>query len=284
MEGVFSSSMYVSSIQMCKSEPPKAGHLLFISPLEELAVGHFHWAENGGTGRYQVITGCSTPSVRCRGWPRVLLESRESVSHGYLRNTGRSVGPHRTCPILNGLKLREVSKFLVSADAEHRTVRCSLDLNPAERFVKPHGHQTQNIGRSNLRPVPGVRCLTLAEVGSLYTRRTDTTFGASGPASGECFLSEKHSRDFSKFSTGAIENIHLIFSKACVLTPTSVHHTPLNPRNSSSFVKCANTKKCPPPKCMCVSFSHWRNRKYTLNFLKGMCVNTNKCPSHPSQP
>ena len=67
MEGVFSSSMYVSSNQICKSEPPKAGHLLFIRPLKELAIGHFHWVENGGTGRYQVITGRSTPSVRCSG-------------------------------------------------------------------------------------------------------------------------------------------------------------------------------------------------------------------------
>ena len=67
MEGVFSSSMYVSSNQMCKSKPPKAGHQLFISPLKELAVGHFQWAENGGTGRYQVSTGRSTPCVRCTG-------------------------------------------------------------------------------------------------------------------------------------------------------------------------------------------------------------------------
>jgi len=50
---------------MCKREPLKAGHQLFISPLKELAVGHFHWAENGGTGRYQVSTGRSTPCVRC---------------------------------------------------------------------------------------------------------------------------------------------------------------------------------------------------------------------------
>ena len=34
------------------------------------------------------------------------------------------------------------------------------------------------------------------------------------PASGECFSERKHSRDFSKFPTGAIENIHLFFSKA----------------------------------------------------------------------
>jgi len=67
VEGLFSSSMYASSNQMCKNLPPKASHLLFISPLKELVVGHFHWAENGGTGRYQVITGRSTPSVRCSG-------------------------------------------------------------------------------------------------------------------------------------------------------------------------------------------------------------------------
>ena len=48
---------------MCKSWPPKAGHLLFISPLKELAVGHFNWAKIGGTRCYQVITGCSTPCV-----------------------------------------------------------------------------------------------------------------------------------------------------------------------------------------------------------------------------
>ena len=51
VEGVFSSSMYASSNQMCKSESPKAGHLLFISPLSERAVGHFYWAEIGGIER-----------------------------------------------------------------------------------------------------------------------------------------------------------------------------------------------------------------------------------------
>jgi len=51
VEGVFSSSMYVSSNQMCKSISPKAGHLLFISPLKELVVGHFDWAEIEGAGR-----------------------------------------------------------------------------------------------------------------------------------------------------------------------------------------------------------------------------------------
>ena len=60
MKGVFSSSKYASSNQMCKRAPPKAVHQLFISSLKEIAVGHFHWAEIGGTGR-------STPCVWCIG-------------------------------------------------------------------------------------------------------------------------------------------------------------------------------------------------------------------------
>ena len=57
MEGVFSSSMYASNIQKCKREHPKAGHLLFISPLNKRVVGHFHWAEVVHTGRVLVHTG-----------------------------------------------------------------------------------------------------------------------------------------------------------------------------------------------------------------------------------
>jgi len=67
VEGVFFSSMYVSSNQMCKSSLPKAGHPQFISPSKKLAVGYFHWAEIEGTRRYQVITGRLTPSIRCSG-------------------------------------------------------------------------------------------------------------------------------------------------------------------------------------------------------------------------
>ena len=132
MEGVFSSSKCASIIQICKRELPKAGHLLFISPLKELAVGHFHWAEIGGTGRYQVITGRSTPSVRCSG------VGHTSDSNGHLRTTGRSAGPHRTRQAHTGLMRREFRK-----PAGHRTlstgsVRCSPDPC-AERVAKrPH--------------------------------------------------------------------------------------------------------------------------------------------------
>ena len=99
--------------------PPKAGHLLFISLLKELAVGHFHWAKIGGTGRYQVITGRSTPSVRCLGVGHVSFLNLATVSNGYLRNTGRSAGPHWMRPVLNGLKLRELCKLVGSPDVSH---------------------------------------------------------------------------------------------------------------------------------------------------------------------
>ena len=109
--------MYVSSNQMCKSLPPKASHQLFISPLKELAVGLFHWDENGGTGRYQVSTGRSTPLHPVRwGRPRVLLESRVLVSNGYLQHTGRSAGPHWTRPVHTGLMHREFRKPIWSPD------------------------------------------------------------------------------------------------------------------------------------------------------------------------
>ena len=57
MERVFSSSRYVSSNQMCKSEPPKAGHQLFISTHKKLAVGYFQCAAVRHTGRVLVHTG-----------------------------------------------------------------------------------------------------------------------------------------------------------------------------------------------------------------------------------
>jgi len=90
-------------IKMCKRAPPKVGHLLFISPLSKRAVGHFHWAEIGGTGRYQVTTGRTTPCVRCSGVGHVsFFESRASNSNGQLRTTGHdqvSTGRVRYSPV-----------------------------------------------------------------------------------------------------------------------------------------------------------------------------------------
>jgi len=129
---------------------PQAGHQLFISPLKELAVGYLHWAENGGSGRYQVITGRSTPSVRCLGVGHVSflnlacqfltatcgtpdalqvytgLMRREFRKPAGCRVTGRSApvasGAHRT-------KAQKGLQNLLTPDAHHRThsesARCS---------------------------------------------------------------------------------------------------------------------------------------------------------------
>ena len=137
MEGVFSSSMYASSIQMCKGQPPKAGHLLFISPLKELAVGHFHWAENGGTGRYQVSTGRSTPYVQCTGVGHMSsFETRASNSNGHLRTTGRDqVGTGRVwcTTVLNTEKSANLQGHQTWSTGR---VRCLPDLS-VERVAKP---------------------------------------------------------------------------------------------------------------------------------------------------
>ena len=114
-----------------QSQPPS-----IISSLKELAVGHFHSAENGGTGRYQVSTGRSTPCVRCSGVGHMsFFESHASVSNGYLRTTRHgqvSTGRVRYSPDPS----QRVLQTVTSPDLEHRTVRCSPDLS-AERVAKP---------------------------------------------------------------------------------------------------------------------------------------------------
>jgi len=55
VEGLFSRSKYASYNKMCKREPPKASHTLFISPLKEIAVGYFQWVVVVHTGRVLVL-------------------------------------------------------------------------------------------------------------------------------------------------------------------------------------------------------------------------------------
>jgi len=71
-------------------------------------------------------------------WPRVRPESRVSDPNGHLRLSGRSAGPHRTCPVHTGLMRREFRK-----PAGHRTlstgsVRCPPD--PCAERVAKHPH------------------------------------------------------------------------------------------------------------------------------------------------
>ena len=62
MEGVFSSSMYASSNQMCKREPPKAGHLIFISPSIKKSLATFTWQILGAPDAQRGTTGHTNPA------------------------------------------------------------------------------------------------------------------------------------------------------------------------------------------------------------------------------
>ena len=72
----------------------------------------------------------------------------------------------------------------------------------------------------NPRPVTSVRCLTLTGAG------TDSTPNAQAqrPVPLRPASSEKHSHDFYKLSTSAIESMHYIFSKAP--NPTKLERNP----------------------------------------------------------
>ena len=102
-----------------------------------------------------------------------------------------------------GLKRREVRKTRRAPDAEHWTVWCSPDLNPKSN-AKWTSHRTRTTGRTSLRSVPIVRCLTLAGPDTNYTGRTESAFP----------VPQKPARDFSKRPTSAIENMHFIFSES----------------------------------------------------------------------
>ena len=150
VEGVFSSSMFASSIQMCKREPPKAGHQLFISHLKELAVGCFSlgWKREHRTLLSEHRTLDPLRPVHW-SWPRVLFESRVSDPNGYLQHTRRSASPHRTV-VLTGLVRREGVKLATSPDAGHRT--------RAQRGLQKH--LTPDANHRTLSEC--VRCSTLA--------------------------------------------------------------------------------------------------------------------------
>jgi len=129
-------------------------------------------------------------------------------------------------------------------------VRCTPD-SCAESSADLQGHRTLSTGSVRCSPDPCAERVTKRP----HTGRTPPDALRERPvlnpsrvkhprlrsqrpvpphlASGECFSERKHSRDFSKFPTGAIENIQLIFSKA---PNCKCANTLLNPRNSTSFV------------------------------------------------
>ena len=139
-------------------------------------------------------------------WPRVLFESRASVSNGYLQHTGRSASPHRTVRCSPDSCAERVSN-----SRPHRTL--GTGRSGAHRTCAQRGLQKPLTPDANHRTLPEyVRCSTLTELSFDSTPDSE--------ASVRCLCTqrpvsvsqrEKHSRDFSKFPTGAIENIHLFF-------------------------------------------------------------------------
>ena len=107
------------------------------------------------------------------------------------------------------------------------SVRCSPD-SCAERGAKPPAHRTLSTGLTSVRPVHFAHlCHRLTPHWTLWT-------------SVRCCQHQRPvsvSRDFSKFPTGAIENIHLIFSKnPAELAREGKRNPNLSlPRNSTSF-------------------------------------------------
>jgi len=116
---------------------------------------------------------------------------------------------YRTRPVHTGHVRREVCKNAGALDSHHRTLPKRLVLsvrNTYWRQVTPDAWTG-----SSLRPVLSVRCSTLTSLDTDSTPDTQAhRLVPANWASGECSFREKHSSDFSKLSTGAIENMHFI--------------------------------------------------------------------------
>ena len=135
---------------------------------------------------------CQSLTVTCRA------PDAEQVGTGCVRCT----------PVLNTERsaTRAGHRTLQAASGAHRT-----QTQRALQNAQGTGHTT---GRSKLRPVPIVRCLTLTEPGCLLTGRIGTVSGASRPASYECSSARNTPATSPNFPTGAIENMHFIFLKS----------------------------------------------------------------------
>ena len=128
---------------------PKPATSYLKAPSKKIAVGCFHWAENGGTGRW-------TPYVRCTGVGHVSFLEFACQFLTTTCNTPDALQVH-TGRVRSGLMRREFVKLATSPDAGHRTVRCSPD-SCAERVAKtpvtPDANHWTLLGC--------VRCSTLA--------------------------------------------------------------------------------------------------------------------------
>ena len=140
------------------------------------------------------------------------------------------------------------------------SVRCSPD-SCAERVARPPAHRTLSTELTLVRPV--------------HSATPDSTPDAKGQrsvplriASGECFSVRNTPVTSQKFPTGAIENMHLIFSKAP--NPAELERekpTPLSTLETPSPLQMCEHHQVYTTMCMCVSI-------FTNIFPKGVSLST----------
>ena len=149
-------------------------------------------------------------------------------------------GAHRT-------HAQRVPQTCGSPDASHRThpERPVLTGPMRREGCKTPAHRTRTTGRSSQRPVPIVRCLTLAGPGSLHTGRTDTASGASKPASGECSSARNTPATYPKTSHRRNRKYALYFLKK--------HRILSLPFKLHLLLKVCQHHKVCTNKCTCVS-------------------------------
>ena len=96
----------------------------------------------------------------------------------------------------------------------------------------------------NPHPVPGARCLTLTQLG------TDSTPDAQAQHPVPPWPAFGHSRDFSKLSTSAIENMYFIFSKSAKSHLASSVGGREEPKTVSTLQPPPPSQSVPTPPCV----------------------------------
>jgi hypothetical protein len=114
VEGKFSTSKCASISQMCKSQPPRVGHLLFITFHLRASRYQLHWTIFGGDSSVCCQADRRTPSV-CRVLlaPRVPTRSKLTVeilaSDASYASRPNVCRPRQTRPMLRTLSVRRAT-------------------------------------------------------------------------------------------------------------------------------------------------------------------------------
>ena len=156
-----------------------------------------------------------------------------ATAHACLHSTtGRSVVSHQTRPVLTGSVRRELRKLTGSPDASHRMHPERPVLTGLMRREGRQNTRTPNAEHRTHSGVSGALCTPAPQTPHRTLWSSVRCWQHQRP------VSEKHSRDFSKFPTDAIGNMHFIFLKS-----------------AESFSRCANTTTCIPTSAGVLAFS-----------------------------